>query len=214
MAKMPFTPSAEEAKSAFQNSMFYEIAVTFGVPTHDPTDYSQWELINFTRMAHARLLYDFLEKGNDERHKKDVLAVDYGYPSQTIALSDDDRDRLNQDLLHFSYERLRHTPETKRWPSSILGNLLDPVLGFMRYVREQRKDLFDTCVAWDRWRYLIQLFESGRELRIKVVAELNHGLRYDFGLGLALPGGKPILTPIIPCSLMMPDTGSGQDSSV
>jgi hypothetical protein len=79
MAKMPFTPSAEEAKAAFQSSMFYESAFTFGVPAYDPMDYSQWEMINFTRMAHARLLYEFLEKSSEARHKKDVLVADYGY---------------------------------------------------------------------------------------------------------------------------------------
>ena len=41
--------------------MLYKIVYTFGVPQHDPYDYRLWEMINFTRMAHARILYAFLE---------------------------------------------------------------------------------------------------------------------------------------------------------
>ncbi len=213
MAKTPFRPTAEQAKAAFQSSMLYEIVFTFGVPAYDPMDYSQWEVINFTRMAHARLLYDFLEKTKEERHKKDVLAVDYGYPAQTIALPIEDRDKLNHDLLHFSYERLRHTAASKPWPNSILSNLLDPVLGFMRYIRDEKPDLFGTMAERDRWCYLIRLLESGRELRIGVVTQLDRSLRYGFDLGLLLPDGKPVLTPTTPSSLMMTEAVPDLDTT-
>jgi hypothetical protein len=174
--------------------MFYEIVFTFGVPAHDPLDYSHWEMINFTRMAHARLLYDFLEKTDERRRKPDVLAVDFGYSAQRTALSNKDRDRLNKDLLHFSYDRLRHTRETKPWPDSILSNLLDPILGFMKYIRDKRDDLFQTQAERDDWCGLIRLLEAGREVCIRVLADVDGRLQYHFQLGRELPSGKPGLT--------------------
>jgi hypothetical protein len=202
MAKTKFIPSEAKKKAAFRNSMFYEIVFTFGVPAHDPLDYSHWEMINFTRMAHARLLYDFLEKNDEQRYKDDVLAVDYGYPAQTIELSEDDRARLNKDLFHLSYDRLRHSPETKPWPNSILSNLLAPVLGFMKHIRDARADMFETEDERVAWSYLICLLESGRELRIKVLADVDNRPRYTFDLGPPLPSGKPVLTRFVTTSML------------
>ena len=208
MAKPPFKPSNEEVKAAFQNSMFYEIAFTFGVPAHDPLDYAHWEMINFTRMADARLLYYFFEKTREGTRDPDVLAADFGYPAHGIALATEDRDRLNKDLLHFSHERLRHSRETKPWPNSILGNLLDPVLGFMRHIRENRPDLFDSIEERVNWSRLLELIEAGRELRIRVLADVDNRPRYDFHLGLPLPSGKPVLTQFIPSSVIVPGPGT------
>jgi hypothetical protein len=209
MPKPSFTPSDEQVKGAFRNSMFYEIAFTFGVPAHDPLDYSHWEMINFTRMAHARLLYDFLETKKAERRIDDVLAEDYGYPAEAIELPADDRLRLNKDLLHFSYKRLRHSPESKPWPNSILGNLFDPVLGFMTHIRDNQPDFFDSIEERMNWSRLHQLLETGRELRIRVSADVDRWPRYDFQLGPRLPSGKPVLTQFIPSSVSVPPPGTG-----
>ena len=135
-------------KAAFQNSMLYEIVYAFGVPQHDPHDYCLWEMINFTRMAHVRILYAFLETAVQCPFKDDVLAVDFGYPPQTITLPADARERLNKDLFHFSYKRLRHDAESKKWPNSIIGSLLEPVLEFYvlcrgqaaGFIRERRRE--------------------------------------------------------------------------
>ena len=79
----------QEKTAAVQNSMLYEIVYTFGVPQHDPHDYCQWEMINFSRMGHARVLYAFLETKQEKRYMDDVLAVDYGYQAQTVKLPDE-----------------------------------------------------------------------------------------------------------------------------
>ena len=59
MAKQP---TMQEKKAVFHNSLWYEILYTFGVPRHDPTDYSHWEFINFTRMGHGRAFCTIFSK--------------------------------------------------------------------------------------------------------------------------------------------------------
>jgi hypothetical protein len=76
----------------------------------------------------------------------------------------------------------------------------------MRYIREQRTNLFDTTRDGEAWCTLVRLLESGLELRIKVVTQLDGGLRYGFDLGLPLPDGKPVVRPLILSSLMMART--------
>ena len=160
-AKVPFVPSRQQVIDVFNNSLLYEILFTFGVPTHDPSDYCHWEAINFNRMAHARLLYIFLETPKAKRHGDDVLAEDFGYPASPILLPAD-RLRLNKDLMYLTYARLRHTPITKPWPDSILATLLDPIVGFMEYA-EKDKGLFPSENDTRGWRELIGCLKSGNQ---------------------------------------------------
>ena len=187
-------PTPEVAKRTFQGSMFYEIAFTFGVPFHDASDYAHWEVINFTRVAHARLLYTFLETPKAKRHKDDLLAEDFGFAAQPAILSKENRDRMNKDLLHLSCGRTRHAPASKPWPHSILGDLVQPTLRFMKYIDSKRPDLFDTKSEAVGWSQLIDNLESGRYLRMKVVADAGNFPVYQFSLGPAMPDGKPRMT--------------------
>lgn len=193
MPKPPFVPTRQKMIDVFNNSMLYEILFTFGVPTHDPTDYCHWETVNFTRFAHARLLYDFLEKPISDRHKDDVLAEDFGCPAAPISLPPGDRDRLNKDLMHFTYDRLRHTSATKPWPDSLLSCLHDPVVGFMRHV-ETQANLFPTPAAAQFWRELIGCMQSGRQMIISGRIEPGNRLVYRVRLGHVLPSEKAALT--------------------
>jgi hypothetical protein len=170
MAKTTFVPSPAQTKELFRNSIWYEIVYTFGVPEHDPRDYCQWEMINYSRLAHARVLYDFLQTPKADRHLDDVVVEDFRYPVQAVTLPPADRDRLNKDLLHLSYGRVRHTRKTKPWPSSILSNLLDPVLGFMRHIRDSRQDLFDGQEE-AIWSDLIEKLRAGANYA------LRHGMK-------------------------------------
>ena len=187
-------PPYEIKKKAFQDSMLYEIVYTFGVPQHDPYDYCLWEMINFSRMGHARVLYAFLETHQEHRLGDDLLAADFGYPVKRIDLAPDDRKRLNKDLFHFSQKRIRHTPETKPWPHSIIGSLLEPVLAFMRYIEAEQPDLFPNAEAQQVWSDVIRLLASGRELIIRHCRDQNGGDIRCYGLGEPLPDGKPRLT--------------------
>jgi hypothetical protein len=196
-AKAPFAPSRQQIIDVFNNSLFYEILFTFGVPVHDPSDYCHWEAINFNRMAHARLLYDFLETPASKRFQDDVLAEDFGYPAVPIPLSPDDRLRLNKDLMHLTYSRLRHTPDTKPWPDSILATLIDPILSFMEYVEKDR-GLFPGENDVQGWRDPIRCLKSGKQLIIQCTVNANKRPAYQVTLGADLPSGKPALTKMGP----------------
>jgi hypothetical protein len=192
----PFVPTRDQIVDVFNNSLFYEILFTFGVPVHDPSDYCHWEAINFSRMAHARLLYDFLETPTSERSKDDVLAEDFGYPAAPIALSKDDRKRLNKDLMHLTYSRLRHTPLTRPWPDSILANLQDPVLGFMNHAKRDR-GLFPSENDVRGWDELIRRLRSGKQLLIRSTVDSAKRPTYQLDSGSDLPNGKAALTKLV-----------------
>jgi hypothetical protein len=173
--------------------MLYEILFTFGVPMHDPTDYCNWEAINFNRMAHARLLYDFMEQPIAKRYRDNVLAEDFGFPGAPIPLPDADRLRLNKDLMHFTYDRLRHTPASKPWPSSILAILQDPVVSFMEHV-EAQTDLFPSASGLANWRELIGFMKSGQQMIVIGVLDAVNRPIFNLRLGRILPSGKAALT--------------------
>jgi hypothetical protein len=188
-----YTPTRQQMIDVFNNSMHYEILFTFGVPIHDPTDYCNWEAINFNRMAHARLLYDFMEQPVAQRYKDNVLAEDFGFPAATIPLRAADRRRLNKDLMHFTYDRLRHTPATKPWPNTILAFLHDPVVRFMQHV-EMQADLFPSANDLEGWRNLIGSIQSGRQMIISCALDTAKRPTYQVRLGQPLPSGKAALT--------------------
>ena len=121
----------EEKRYILHDAVFYEILFAFGVSPYDETDYCAWEHLNFSRMGNARALYDFFEtseKKRDKREHDDVVSEDFGFPARRIQRPAEDRKRLNKDLFHLSYERLRHlkVPQNKPWPNTILGCLHEP----------------------------------------------------------------------------------------
>jgi hypothetical protein len=191
--KEVFMPTRQQIIDVFKNSMLYEILFTFGVPPHDPNDYYIWEAINFSRMAHARLLYDFLETSTANRYKDDVLAEDFGCQAKPISLPDDDRKRWNKDLLHFSYDRLRHTRVTKLWPDSILNMLHDPIIAFMEHVQSQA-DLFPGKNQKRAWQIVIEDMKSGRQLIVAATVDPGNYTKYSLERGRVLASGKAELS--------------------
>jgi hypothetical protein len=193
MAKPSVVHTAEQLKAVFKNSVQYEILFTFGTPYHHPADYAQWEFINFTRAAHARLLYDFLSTPIEERYQDDVLAADYGFPVREGLLPAEDRERFNKDMLHLSIKRLRHTPATKPWPDHLLGNLLEPTLAFMHHIRDNRPDIFESPRDEEAWQHVMMCLTTGQELEISAFT-LDDQISYLLGIGQRLPDGKPRFT--------------------
>ena len=190
---MTYKPTRQQIIEVFNNSLLYEILFTFGVPIHHTSDYCNWESVNFTRMAHARLLYCFLETPIANRRKDDVLSEDFGYPAAKIPLPPDDEERLNKDLMHLTYSRLRHTPTTRPWPDSILANLQDPIVGFMRHV-ESQADLFPDTSLTQLWREVIRILTSGKQMVIQAPCNGQSPLAYCVATGADLPSGKAALT--------------------
>src|SRR5205823_1316680 len=115
------------------------------------------------------------------------------WPAAPIPLPAPDRLRLNKDLMHFTYDRLRHTPVTKPWPSTILAFLHDPVLRFMQHV-ETQTDLFLSMNDLESWRNLIGYMQSGRQIIISCTLDAGKRPTYHVRLGQALPSRKAALT--------------------
>jgi hypothetical protein len=201
--KPPFVPTSDQVTEVFRNSLMYEIMYTFGVPeNHDPDDYYQWESVNFARMTHARLLYDFFQTSKATREAKhqrhpdgsdDVIAEDFGFGPERIPPIDGDRKRVNKDLLHLTYARLRHTAKTKPWPDSYLGCLLAPTVRFMRHINNTLSALFTGPKDRKLWDDVLTILESGKELRVQCVAIAGKMVYQPRG-GDPLPGGLPRLT--------------------
>jgi hypothetical protein len=185
-------PSAEQKKSIL-NALWYEIVFTFGIPPHNPTDYCQWETVNFTRMGHARVLYTFFETPLAKRHDDDVLSEDYGFAASKIDRPEEDRTRLNKDLFHLTYSRLRHTHETQPWPATILSSIQDRCISFMEHIATS-DDHFENRDQQQNWNSLLVLLKQGRELLISGTVDAQNGLQYRFAVGRPLPGGKIILS--------------------
>lgn len=111
----------------------YEIEQSFSVPKHDQNDPHVRESVYLAMLVHARLLLDFFEHKTRERDS--VLCSDFGFPSSKISLAKKDRERLNKDIAHLTYARLRHTPQTKPWPLlGILRPLRSRVESFVKHI--------------------------------------------------------------------------------
>lgn len=195
MPKPLFTPTPEQTIEVFRNSLVYEIMFTFGIPHHDPMDYCQWETVNFARIGHARVLYSFFQGTAANRKKDDVVSEDYGFPSRTISLPPGDEDRMNKDLLHLTYARLRHSPVSKSWPDSILSCLQPIVIDFMEHIQD-RLELFPAPRERDAWISVLKILKSGHELLIRGTIQPDSGgcLPIGVGSGDLLPDGVAILT--------------------
>jgi hypothetical protein len=106
----PHGPTADLGEVVYQ----IEVLVTTSITGKSNT------LINValleSRLLHTKNLVDFFEK---TRHPtpltfrarvgdSDVLAQDYGFPARTVAISDQDRQRLNKAVAYMTYERNRY----------------------------------------------------------------------------------------------------------
>ena len=111
----------------------YEIEQCFYVPKHDSNDPHIRESVFLAMLIHARLLVEFFETKETERD--DVLCIHFGFPVSKIPIKWKDKLRLNKDIAHLTYSRLRHTLETKSWPiESILLSLRPTVVKFVQHI--------------------------------------------------------------------------------
>jgi hypothetical protein len=107
------TPSVDQ-RSEILSHVRYEIEHCFFVPAHNQNDGHVRESVYLAMLIHARNLLDFFEP--TERWQDDVLCSDFGFPPAVVPIDPKERKRFNKDLLHLTYSRLRHTPDTKPWP--------------------------------------------------------------------------------------------------
>jgi len=197
-----FKPTEEQKQLALHDAVFYEILFAFGISAHDETDYCSWEQVNFSRMGHARALYAFFETSIADRDKRrqrqmdydDVVSEDFGFTASKIQRPDD-RERLNKDLFHLTYARLRHlkVPEDKPWPDTILGCLHEPCVAFIKHLLNHRSE-FGEQDDFTRWEQLLERLTTGREMRVSAAFANGGVLPYRFEFGGQLQTGRNELT--------------------
>jgi hypothetical protein len=160
-----FAPTDEQRRLLLHDSVWYEMLYAFGVSPHKETDYCAWEHLNFSRMGHARTLYDFFETPTAERRSDDAISEDYGFPARAIERPANDRIRLNKQLFHLTYTRLKFNERSKRWPDTIISCLHDRCVEFIRHILSHKSE-FGGGEDFLKWEHLLGALSSGRELHI------------------------------------------------
>jgi hypothetical protein len=91
------------------------------------------------KLIHGRTLIVFFECAVDARTNDDVLAEDYGFPARPLGMDPALRERINKDLAHLTYHRLRHTPETAPWKLWQLAPLKGRSIEFLEHLMKQTR---------------------------------------------------------------------------
>ena len=121
------TPTPEEIAKALPH-VRYEIESLLQTPDYDRTNKALEESVYFRKMAHCRALYHFFRKEAGQRVDRrdriddDIVSEDFGFPARDVYGSNAGEllKRFNKDLLHLTYERLKHTPNSKPWQMDVL----------------------------------------------------------------------------------------------
>ncbi len=108
-------PSKEQIAGMLKH-VYYEIDQILCIPKHDPEDKRILESVYFALQVHGRVLLDFFQNDAANRQRDDVVCSDFRFDARPVDVGDDNEERLNKDLVHLTYSRLRHKPETQRWP--------------------------------------------------------------------------------------------------
>lgn len=189
-----FKPSEEQRINLLDDSVFYEMVYAFGVSRHDVTDYCAWEHVNFSRMGHARALYDFFETSKENRKQDDAVSEDFGFPARPVDRPSDDRNRLNKQLFHLSYSRLRYNETSKPWPHSILSCLHDRCVEFVEHLLKQGLP-FVRAEDAGKWQALLDQLRSGYQILIsRPFTKDGCAPCYEFNHGDKLQSGRSELT--------------------
>jgi hypothetical protein len=191
-----FMPSQEQKRLILHDAVYYEILFAFGISAHDETDYCSWEHINFSRMGHARALYWFFETSIADRKQDDVVSEDFKFGPIIIQRPSDDQTRLNKDLFHLTYARLRHFAnlQNKPWPNSILSCLHEPCVEFIKHLLAHKNE-FGASNDFVMWEQLLTALNSGREFRIhRTFTQAGVESHYTFTFGSSLQFGRSELT--------------------
>ena len=148
------TPS-DENRAEILSHIRYEIAHCFVVPAHNQNDGHVRESLYLAMLIHARNLLDFFE--STKRWNDDVICSDFGFPPSLVPIDPKERKRFNKDLLHLTYSRLRHTPDTKPWPVlAILQPLAVRAVDFITHIVSHPPAGADT-EELRQWNALLEL---------------------------------------------------------
>jgi hypothetical protein len=102
----------------------------------------------------------------------DVLSEDYGYGPEVFKFTARGEDRLNKDLFHLTYARLRHKKDlqNKPWPDEYLVQMHITCIEFVKHLLRGSLPKGITLREPLRWEKLLSVLESGREVRISYPA--------------------------------------------
>jgi hypothetical protein len=117
-----FAPTTSQKVLALDEHVHYEIeqfvigiACMFGKVANQ---YSENVLVEAT-LVHTRILLDFFQTKEAKRFKDDVLAADYDFPVSPVGIPKADEDRLNKEVAHLTYSRLK--VKDKRWNWEVIA---------------------------------------------------------------------------------------------
>lgn len=98
-------------------------------------------------LVHTRALLEFFERSRKDMsrpHKDDVLAADYGFPTELFPFSNDLRKRINTSVAHLSYARVRVTAMDRHWDfPSFVPPILLRAAEFFRHLLNEAANLPD-----------------------------------------------------------------------
>ena len=132
-----YEPTAEE-KAGILRHIRYEIEkcllVEEGINKH-----AEWWVIH---MVHARVLIDFFE-GKITGHD-DVLCMHLGFQVHPLQISDWYRHKLNKDLVHLTYARVKRTSVTQGWNiSEVIQPIHERAKEFVHHIIQNPPHLSD-----------------------------------------------------------------------
>ena len=187
----PVLTKAEWTK-VLNEHLYYEIVHALGVCVYEQRNYFAWELVNYSRIGHARVLIKFFDPDKGDRERDDdIICTDFGFPIAPFNFDPEDRKRWGKDLFHLSVERLRYgaNPKKKPWPNIFLNKVHERAKEFTRHILSASSTAnFDA----DRnsWEVLLGELESGHEITVDIGLFPSGALMgYAFARGRLLPGG-------------------------
>ena len=155
----------------------YEITMLFAWPTFPNAEKYAQIVILESRLIHARALHEFFTKKKNP-HPYDVRVEHFGFKPRKVGITQDDINRMHQDLAHISYRRLeKKMPEDWIWTTK---DFVDPLrkvsIEFCEHVVKKYADAMDS-EELGQWKTLLQsLREKGW---VKLVPKPNTLGFYD-----------------------------------
>ncbi|MEW4570133.1 hypothetical protein AB1L88_19890 [Tautonia sp. JC769] len=196
-------PNEREKILLFRDSMIYEVAHTFGIPSElqdeQLADHTIGELVNYSRHVHARLWWDFFHRGPQSRGKPeqrkkndDAFCSDFDYypsdyqPLTCNSAETPSNEDLNKGLLHLTYGRVRNKTN-KPWSNPIIQHLLPLTIAFMQHIRDNPilpggSELFTGTDERELWLQLLNcLMQCQDGCRLRFSSGFGDQ-RKDFGI--------------------------------
>jgi len=93
----------------------YEIRHCMLIPEWRDDAHILKEAVFLSFFVHARALIHFFQR-KQSRWPDDVFSSDFGFAPASLSLPSDVDTRFGKDMMHITWQRLRHTPESKPWP--------------------------------------------------------------------------------------------------